>query len=168
MEASILILLHVFFAIIWAGGAIAVGFFVIPAVIEAGPAGGTVMAGVAKRKLPAVLTFTGVVVLLSGLRLYMIVFSSGWIRTLQGISVTLGALLGVSAFIIGVFMQRPTVMRIGALGAQIGASGGPPSPEQAAEMAVLRARMGKLGKVVGWHLLGAAFFMSAHVLAAML
>ena len=50
MEFSTLLLLHVFFGILWAGGAIAVGFFVVPSVMDAGPAGGAVMAGMLKRR----------------------------------------------------------------------------------------------------------------------
>ena len=46
MEYLILIFLHVLFGIFWAGGAIVAGFFIFPSVLDAGPAGGAVMAGV--------------------------------------------------------------------------------------------------------------------------
>ena len=49
MEFPVLILIHVVFGIFWAGGAIVLGLFVVPAVLDAGPAGGAVMAGVVKR-----------------------------------------------------------------------------------------------------------------------
>ena len=54
MEYLILIFVHVLFGIFWAGGAIVAGFFILPAVVDAGPAGGAVMAGVVRRRLPVI------------------------------------------------------------------------------------------------------------------
>jgi uncharacterized membrane protein len=70
MEYASLILLHVFFGILWAGGAVTIGLFVIPSVFEAGPGAGPVMGGILKRRFPTLMTVSGVLVVLSGLRLY--------------------------------------------------------------------------------------------------
>ena len=100
MEYPFLILLHVVFGILWAGGATVLGLFVLPAVVDAGPAGGAVMAGVVKRRMPVVLTMAAALVVLTGLRLYMLRFSSVWLTSPEGIVLSLGALLGLGAFVL--------------------------------------------------------------------
>ena len=105
MEYLSLVLLHVFFGAIWAGGAIATGFFIVPAVLDAGPAGGPVMAGVAKRKFPTVMSVAAVLTVLAGIRLYSIRYAPGWVASKEGIVLSLGALLGIGAFVMGVFIR---------------------------------------------------------------
>jgi len=168
MEYATLLLLHVFFGIVWAGGAIAAGFFIIPSVLEAGPAGGAVMAGVMKRRFPLAMTTSALLVVLTGFRLYSVLFSGAWVVTPQGIVLTLGALAGLGAFGIGVFVQKPTADRLGALAVEVAASGGPPTPEQAAELERVRARLGKVARLTAWHLVAAAVLMAGHRLAAMM
>jgi hypothetical protein len=168
MELAILILLHVFFAILWGGGAIAMGFFVVPSVLEAGPGGGPVLAGVLKRKFPVLMTGSAVIVLLTGIRLYMLNFTGAWLTTPRGIVLTLGAIVGLGAFFIGVFVQRPVAARLGALGAEVAAKGGPPSPEQAKEMEAVRTRLGKVARITAWHLIAAAVLMAANRVATFL
>lgn len=168
MEYASLLLLHIVFGILWAGGAIAVGLFVIPSVFEAGPAAGPVMAGILKRRFPILMTVSGAVVVLTGLRLYSLLVSGAWIATPQGIVLSLGALAGLGAFVVGLFVQKPTAEKLGALGAQIAAAGKPPTPEQAAEMQTLRTRLAKVAKVTAWHLIVASVLMASHRLAAMM
>lgn len=168
MEYPVVIFLHVLSGVIWAGGAIAAGFFFLPAVLESGAAGGVVMAGVTKRKFPIAITAAAGMVVLTGVRLYMIRFTSTWLGSPEGIVLTLGGLLGLAAFIIGIFFQKPTVERLSALGAKVAASGAPPSPAQMAEMTILRERLKKVGRLTAWHLLGAAALMASHRLAALL
>jgi uncharacterized membrane protein len=168
MEYAFLILLHVFFAILWGGGAIALAFFVIPSVLEAGPGGGAVMAGILKRRFPVLMTVSAVVVLVTGLRLYMLQFSMVWFGTPRGLALTLGGLLGLGAFALGVFVQRPTAGRLGALSAELGAAGGPPTPAQAAELQALRQRLGKTARLTAWHLIVAALLMAGSRLAALM
>lgn len=168
MEYATLILLHVFFAIIWAGGAIAAGFFIIPAVLEAGPAGGAVMGGVVKRRFPIIMTISGLLVVLSGLRLYSMRLSLDWLRTTHGVLLSIGALAGLAAFAIGVLVQKPAVDKMGQLGAKLAAAGAPPSPEDAAEMERLRTRVAKVARVLAWHLVVAAVLMAGQQLWARL
>lgn len=167
MEYFLVIFLHVAFGMVWVGGAVAAGFFFIPAVLEAGPAGGAVMAGVMKRKFPVVMTASAVTVVLTGIRLYMVRFSTEWLATAEGIVLTLGAVLGLGGFFLGLLVQKPTAERMGALGAQIAASGGPPSPEQARELEALRAKLSRVARLTGWHLIGAATLMASHRLATL-
>jgi uncharacterized membrane protein len=162
MEYVFLIALHVFFAIVWAGGAITAGFFIIPSVLEAGPAGGAVMAGVVKRRFPIVMSVAATIVLLTGLRLYMMRFTPGWLATPHGMTLSFGAILGIGAFVLGIMVQKPMAERLSKLAASIAASGAPASAAQAAELTALRAKLGRIGKITAWHLLGAAFFMAMH------
>ncbi len=168
MEYLSLVFVHILFGMIWAGGAISAGLFFIPAVSDAGPAGGAVVAGIMKRKYPIAMTVSGVLVVLTGIRMYMIRFSHAWLQTPEGIVLSLGALLGLGALALGLFVQKPTSVRLGALGAQVAASGTPPTPAQAAEMQALRARMTRIGRVIAWHLIGATTLMAIHRLAAAL
>jgi hypothetical protein len=168
MEYLLLILLHVFFGIIWAGGGVIAGLFILPSVLEAGPAGGMVMAGVARRKLPLLFIIAASIVLLTGVRLYMMRFTTDWFVTKEGLALTLGALLAVGAFVMGVVVQKPTVERLGKLSAQIAASGAPPTAAQAADLQALRQKLRRIGALTGWHLLAAALLMAAHRLIAVL
>lgn len=165
MHYTLTVLIHVFFGILWAGGAIALGFFVIPSVVEAGPAGGAVMGGmVGKRKLPNWYTAFGVLTVLSGLALLYVRSAANpafW-GSLEGIVLSLGSLLGLGGFGIAMGMQRPAAMGLGALGAQIAAQGTPPTPEQGAQLAALRAKLQKAAKLQALHLLAAVACMASH------
>lgn len=63
-------ILHVLAAAIWVGGVFFAAWFVMPAVIEAGPAGGQVMAGVQRRGWMAVLPSVAGITVLAGIWLY--------------------------------------------------------------------------------------------------
>ena len=168
MEFSTLLLVHVFFGIVWGGAVILVGFFIVPSVMEAGPAGGAVMAGMMKRRFSVLMSVSAILVMLSGLRLYSIRFSAAFLGTPEGIALTVGALAGIGAFFTGLIVQRPAGERLGALGAEIAAGGGKPTPEQAQEMQVLRGKLEKGGRATAWQVLIASLLMAAHRLAAML
>jgi uncharacterized membrane protein len=168
MEYLFLVFLHVVFGIVWAGGAITAGLFILPSVLEAGPQGGAVMAGVVKRRFPVVMVIAATIVILAGARMYTLRFSTDWLTSAEGLVLTLGAVLGLGAYVLGVFVQRPLVGRIGALAAQIAASGAPPTAQQAAELLHLRTRLKKIAALTAWHLIGAIVLMAGHRLAAAL
>jgi hypothetical protein len=54
---------------------------------------------------------------------------------------SLGGLCAVAALAIGGIMTARSAEKLGTMGAAIAASGGPPTAEQAATIAMLRARM---------------------------
>jgi hypothetical protein len=166
VEYPFVIFFHVFFGIVWAGGAIAAGLFILPAVLDAGPAGGAVMGQVVKRGLPVVLSIAAIIVLLTGVRLYMIRFTPGWMLSPEGIVLSLGALLGIAAFFMGIFVQKPLVQRLSALAQTITTSGRPPSADQARELEDMRTRLKKIAAVTAWHLLAASALMASHRLAS--
>jgi hypothetical protein len=85
---------------------------------------------------------------LAGLLLYWTASGNlrlAWITSGQGLALTLGGLSAIIALVIGFAVQSKAVKRMGAIGAAIQAAGGPPSPEQAAEMAGLSEKLRNAG-----------------------
>ena len=167
MEYLGLVLLHVTFGVIWAGGAIVLGLFVVPAVIDAGPQGGAVMAGTVRRRMPTVLTTAAALTVLTGARILWIRASVDWLQTPEGMVIAIGAAFGLEAFILGVFVQRPTVERLGALGAAIAASGVPPTPDQREQMKALQTKLRTTAKLTAFSLIVATVLMASHRMFAM-
>jgi len=70
-----------------------------------------------------------------------------WLGSSFGIVLTIGAVLATTAFFIGYHGVGRDVERLVNLGDRIGASGGPPSPEQQADMGRLMSALEKHGKL---------------------
>lgn len=142
--------LHIVSGILWVGSAFAVFTFVEPTVAAMGPDGGKFMGFmVQRRKLPVVITSLSGVTVLAGIVLYLKAsdgLDSDWLQSGPGIGFTIGALAGIAAMLIGLLMIKPTVEKMEALGGQIAASGGPPTPEQGAEMGRLQHHFHSLGR----------------------
>ena len=152
MEVAVLRLVHIASGILWAGTMILMGWYVIPAIREAGPQGGAVMKGVVARRLPQAALISGFLTVLAGLRLYQLRFSLAWVWTLEGIALTLALLVGLSALGMGMFVQRPTAMKLSALAA----AGGPPTDEAKR----LSGRLGRIGNALAWHALTMVLIMA--------
>jgi hypothetical protein len=136
---------HVLLGVFWAGSVLMLTLFILPAVEASGPAGGTVMQALTKRAMPRVLTFVGLFTILTGIYLLWQLsahFSGAFMGSSSGILLSTGALFGLIALLIGVHVSRPAVNKLGEVGARVAASGTPPSAEDMAEMARLRARLG--------------------------
>jgi len=144
-------LVHILFGVFWAGTAMFNAIFLIPAVRALGPAGGPVMQEIAgKRKLPVYFLVSGLLTVLSGFGLYWhdsAGFTNGFMRSAGGMTFGIGASLALIAVLLGIFVVTPAAMRTGKLGAAIAAGGKPPTPEQAAEMQQLQAKLGKMALV---------------------
>ncbi len=144
-------LIHILFGVFWAGTAMFNAIFLIPAVRALGPAGGPVMQEIAgKRKLPVYFLVAGLLTVLSGFGLYWYDsagFTNGFMRSAGGMTFGIGAVLALIAVLLGIFVVTPAAMRTGKLGAEIAAGGKPPTPEQAAEMQQLQAKLGKMAAV---------------------
>ena len=147
----ILRVVHILFGVFWVGAAMTNTLFLIPAIRAVGPAGGPVMQQIAqKQKMPTYILGAGYLTVLAGLGLYgydSVNFTNGFARSGGGITFGLGGALAIVALLIGTFAVTPAAKRVAALGAQVAASGKPPSPEQAAEIQRLQAKLGKLSMV---------------------
>ena len=130
---------HVFFGAIWVGMMVFGTFFMGPAVEEAGPDGGKVMAGLMRRKVMVLMPVFALITLVSGFWLYSRL-GRGIMSTGMGKAFGLGGVLALLAFVVGMAVARPTMMRA----QKLSQSGGAP-----AEVQALRARANTLGRIVG-------------------
>ncbi|HEV8356767.1 MAG TPA: hypothetical protein VGQ17_08405 [Gemmatimonadales bacterium] len=139
-------LVHVLSGVFWVGGFMLFARFVFPATRAVGPAAGPVVDQLVRvRKLPRALLGAASLTILSGLGLFWrdsAGFSSAWMASPTGRVFGFGALLSIAAFVVGVSVNNPAAQRLGAITAAIQAQGGPPNPEQAAEMQRLQTRLG--------------------------
>ena len=74
--------------------------------------------------------------------------NSDWLTSAQGVSLTIGALCAIAAFSLGLSVVRPTIMATLAIGREVAASGGPPTPEQGAQLQALQKRGKAVGQIV--------------------
>ena len=145
-------LLHVVAGTFWAGAAILLASFVLPAVNASGAAGAPVMRQLTVvRKLPQFLLATAAVAIASGAYLYWIVsgaLQATWLYSWSGSVYTLGALAALMAFSVGIGINIPSANRIGALMAKPHTSGEQPTTEQSKILSKLRLRLARGNRAV--------------------
>lgn len=138
-------LIHIVAGAFWAGAAVAYFLYFEPTAKGLGPARSKFMQDlVGTHRYPVFMNTSSMLCILAGLALYW--FSSNglsvaWITSGPGLGFTLGSLAALAAFGIGFAGIRPRAERMGAVGAAIAAAGGPPTPEQGAELGRLEAEM---------------------------
>jgi len=149
-EMLILRIVHVFCGVFWAGTMIFFATFLEPILRGAGPEGGRMMQRIAASRYPLVMMVVAILTLLSGLRMYQIVSSgtAGWAQSRMGIVLSTGAAVAMLAFAIGLVVNRPSAARMAQLAQAVQAGGGQPTPEQAAQIALVRARLVGATRVV--------------------
>ena len=133
----ILRIAHIACGVLWVGSAIFYIFLLIPAVRSAEAAGQKLMQNLG----PRMGSFMGVITtitIVSGALLYARYVTGGailiWLKTGAGAAFTVGAVAALVSYVIGTTVFGKTQAKIGALGAAMGSAGGPPKPEQIAEM----------------------------------
>lgn len=145
----VLRVIHIGSAIVWVGGGVFMHFFVEPTVTALGPQGGAFISHMnAKRKVPVVISLAAVLTVAAGIVLYVRDsdgFDPDWITSSVGLAFTIGGIAAILAFVVGVGMVRPRVVRLGALAAEM--ASGQPSPEQTQEMGALQARLRSLSLI---------------------
>lgn len=141
----VLRLIHVGAGALWIGAAIVYLFYVKPSVKAIGPAGPQFMQSLTQRqKYPVFMMTVSLLTVIAGSVLYF--YASGsfnlvWLKTGVGLGFTIGSVAALIAFLVGSFGIGPTSGQMGELGAQIAASGGPPTAEQLSKMQALDARL---------------------------
>lgn len=139
-------LIHIGSGVFWVGGVLVFARFIFPTLLALGPAAGPVMDQLTRvRKMPRALISAGWGTIISGWVLFWhdsMGFQGPWMSSPTGMALGTGGVLAMIALGIGLAVNAPTAAKLGALGAAVQAQGGPPSPEQSAEMKRLQGRLG--------------------------
>lgn len=102
---------------------------------------------VERQRYPIFMSIVSTLTIVSGVPLYL--FASGglqlsWISSGPGLVFTVGSVVSILTFFVGFFVIQPRAIRMGVLGKEIGMSGGPPSPAQAAELHTLDQELSRV------------------------
>jgi uncharacterized membrane protein len=147
----ILRVIHIAAGIFWVGAAFVLFLFIQPSVKELGPEGQRFMGHLAvRKKLPMLIMLSAILTVLAGILLYWRAsdgFDVDWISSGPGVTFTVGGLAAIATLALGVSVTKPAMDRMGALGQEIGTSGGQPTPSQASEMQRLQARVVLIGRL---------------------
>lgn len=157
---------HVLAAIAWGGAVFLMVVYLQPTAAAIAPAGAPFMAELlGRRKLVNGILGLAATTIVGGAFLYWHDWQAtgsfgDWVTSTFGGWMTLGAVAAILAFLIGLFVTRPNVARMLALGARIAQAGGPPPPELAAEMQAVQARMRSAARTSFALIVVAAFAMA--------
>ena len=142
----ILRVLHIAGGVIWVGSAILYLFLLIPAAKSAESAGQKFMQNFGPR-FGAMMGIVTTVTVLSGTLLYARFFVGGigfiW-KTGAGFAFTVGAIAAVISYVMGAAVFGKMQEKISALRAAMASAGGPPQPEQIAEINRLQSALMKV------------------------
>jgi ribose/xylose/arabinose/galactoside ABC-type transport system permease subunit len=139
--------LHIVAGALWVGSAFLFSGFIGPSAAEVGPSAGPLLGVlVHKRRLPRVIvSLSGVTVLAGWIMWLRNVDRYGgldeWVGTPFGLGITIGAVFATIAFFVGMLGISKHVVQLVTLGEEIAGAGGPPSPQQAAEMGRLQTTL---------------------------
>jgi len=143
--------LHVVSGALWVGMFGFVSCFLMPAFAEVGPDGAKMQAALAKRRIQVIMPVLALVTLVSGFWLYQRL-SGGAIgallKTPVGLAFGLGGLAALLAFVAGIGLARPIMMRSMKLAEQMTTASPADRSSIMAEMQKLRGRGATLNRVV--------------------
>jgi hypothetical protein len=147
----VLRLLHVVLGAAWFGMMLFNVAYLMPALADAGPAGGAVMASLQRRKFMIVMPIIALVTILSGYALLEIRWG-GWggaFGSSSGRVLAVGAVLAIVAFLIGVILVRPLMTRAGQVAqGMASARSDQERADRVTELEQLRARGAGLSRLV--------------------
>lgn len=142
---------HIFAGVLWVGSAVFYLFFVEPVVKSLGPAGPKFMQGlIERRRYPIYMSVVSLLTVVAGALLYWYTSAGlqiGWITSGPGIGFTIGSVVSIVVFFMGIFMLGPRAQRMSAIGKEIAAAGGPPNPEQAAQLQKLNRELDRIERL---------------------
>jgi uncharacterized membrane protein len=148
----VLRVVHILAGIFWVGTLLFLLGFLLPAVRATGPGGGAFMQSLLRRtRFMLAMPVAALVTTAAGVLLYYRVsdhFNSDWMGSTGGVVLSIGALAGIGAFLIGIIVVRPTTERLGRLLSDMSGQQGPPSEGQSAEMRRLQERNGRVSLYV--------------------
>jgi uncharacterized membrane protein len=144
----ILRFVHIVASVCWAGGGFIFFLFVEPTAKSLAPSGMQfVQHMVTKRRFSIFMVISSTLTVLSGALLIWQRANGRWLDYIQtgpGFIFTIGSIAGIVVYFIGMFGVNPRAVKLGKIGAEIQAAGGPPTPEQGALMHKLDKEMSVL------------------------
>ncbi|HEY7568968.1 MAG TPA: hypothetical protein VH762_15420 [Gemmatimonadaceae bacterium] len=147
----ILRLVHIGLGVFWVGTMVFNAFFLMPSMLEAGPDGMKVAAGLARRRFLDVMPPVAGLTILSGLWLYWkasVGFQPAYMRSSVGMTYGIGSLAALIAFALGIAIMRPSMLKAAAL-SQAAASAAPEDrTAKLAQAGALRQRGAETGKFI--------------------
>jgi hypothetical protein len=149
--------LHVGTAIVWAGGTLAMAWFVSPAAKAVGPAAGPFMGALAGGRMRMVMIIASAITVLSGLLMWTDAVD-GAPKDFRTWMLSLGAVAGIIATGLGHGVQGRTAKKLGGVLAELG--GNPPTSDQAQNMAALQAKLMRTGVQLAWVMIVAVVGMT--------
>jgi uncharacterized membrane protein len=138
-------IIHIVGGVFWVGSLLFLTFYIFPAVVRSGPDGGKMMQAITgTNKFAQVMALAALLTILSGILLMWKLsggFSPEWFGTNYGISLSTGGTFAVIAFIQGMIINRPGVMRIEKIAHAAASRGGAPTEAERTEMMQIRTRV---------------------------
>lgn len=154
---------HIVFGALWVGTMTYVTFFLMPALVDAGPDAAKVMASLGRRRIPTIMLTIAVIAIVSGTWLFMRLMGddpAGLMRTSMGKVYGWGGVAAIVAFLLGIIGVRPAMMRSMKLAEGLATATPDERAKGQAEIQRLRARSTTMGRVVAVLLLIALSMMA--------
>ena len=144
----ILRFVHIVSGVCWAGGGFIFFLFIEPTAKALAPTGmHFVQHMITKRRFSNFMVISSILTVLSGALLIWEIAGGQWLgymKTGPGLGFSLGSMAGVVVFFVGMFGVNPRAIRLSKIGQEIQSAGGPPTPEQGAELHKLDREMAAL------------------------
>lgn len=163
MLMIVLRILHIGLGALWVGMMVFTVFYLTPAVAEAGPEGGKLMAALQRRRLMVIMPIFALITLVSGFWLFDRLAGgnhAALMRTAMGKGYAWGATAALLAFVLGIVVMRPAMIRATRLSESLATASPEERAARSAEIQRLRARGSVMGRVVAVLLLIALGLMA--------
>lgn len=148
----ILRIVHIVGGVFWAGTLGFQAWYIIPAVKALGPDGSKFSQQLTKtRRFPLVMAIVAGLTTLSGILMMAKLsngFQSAWFDSYYAKTLSIGGVLAIVAYTIGLSVNIPSITRMTAIGRAAAAAGGPPSPEQMTQLQRLRKRLFRAVQII--------------------
>jgi uncharacterized membrane protein len=146
----VLRIIHILCGVIWVGGGFFNFLFLQPAIRATGADGQKVVRHLLqKTRMTATTYTTSTLTAISGVIIYWILsdFQLSFMSSGYGLVLTIASMLGLIVWLVVIFPLRNIFTKMAAMGQQIQAQGGQPTPDQTAQMQAFGARLAKLGRM---------------------
>ena len=161
----VLRLIHIICGVFWAGAAMLMAWFILPASRALGQPGGAFMQQLMFRQKARVYVAAAMgLTILSGLAMYIrmwMITNGAWNASRMGITLGVGAVAGIIAGALGGTAVGKFGQRLMDISTAVQASGGPPTDEQRAEIALLQGKVLKFFRIIAVLLLIAVAAMAS-------